>query len=94
MDADLSHPAAALPKMISKLEAGKDVVIGSRYLGGVNVVNWPLSRIALSMGASIYVRLITGLAVKDLLLVLWVSRFGFKEISFSPNCLCGLCLSN
>ena len=65
MDADLSHPAAALPKMISKLEEGKDVVVGSRYLGGVNVVNWPLSRIALSMGASIYVRLITGLAIKD-----------------------------
>ena len=65
MDADLSHPASALPKMIASLDAGKDVVIGSRYLGGVNVVNWPLSRIALSMGASIYVRLITGLPVQD-----------------------------
>ena len=65
MDADLSHPADALPKMITKLKEGSDVIIGSRYLGGVNVVNWPLSRIALSMGASIYVQLITGLSVND-----------------------------
>ena len=65
MDADLSHPATALPEMINKLKKGTDVVVGSRYLAGVNVVNWPLSRIALSMGASIYVRLITGMSIKD-----------------------------
>lgn len=65
MDADLSHPAAALPLMLTGLQKGAGVVIGSRYLEGVNVVNWPLLRIALSMIASIYVRIILGLPVKD-----------------------------
>lgn len=65
MDADLSHPAKALPKMMAVLDQGKDVVVGSRYLSGVNVVNWPIIRILLSLMASIYVRLITGLPVKD-----------------------------
>ena len=65
MDADLSHPAEALPHMLEALQKGTDVVVGSRYLNGVNVVNWPLFRIALSMIASIYVRIILGLPVKD-----------------------------
>jgi len=65
MDADLSHPAQALPHMLEALQKGTDVVVGSRYLNGVNVVNWPLFRIALSMIASIYVRIILGLPVKD-----------------------------
>ena len=65
MDADLSHPAKSLPQMIEALENEVDVIVGSRYLSGVNVVNWPIMRILLSMGASIYVRLITGLPVKD-----------------------------
>ena len=65
MDADLSHPPSALPKMISLLSDQCDVVIGSRYLKGIQVVNWPLSRIILSLGASYYVRLITGLPIKD-----------------------------
>lgn len=64
MDADLSHPASKLPTMIELL-ATYDVVIGSRYLKGVNVVNWPLMRMILSVGASLYVRLITGLRIKD-----------------------------
>ena len=51
--------------MIQTLKSETDVVIGSRYLEGVNVVNWPIMRIILSMGASIYVRLITGIPVKD-----------------------------
>jgi len=65
MDADLSHPAIALPQMIEALDSGTDVIVGSRYLSGVNVVNWPIMRILLSMGASIYVRLITALPIKD-----------------------------
>ena len=65
MDADLSHPASSIPFMLETLQKDKDVVVGSRYLSGVNVVNWPLTRIALSLGASFYVRLITGLPVKD-----------------------------
>ena len=64
MDADLSHPASKLPAMIELLTT-YDVVIGSRYLKGVNVVNWPLMRMILSVGASLYVRLITGLRIKD-----------------------------
>lgn len=65
MDADLSHPASSIPFMLETLRKDKDVVVGSRYLSGVNVVNWPLTRIALSLGASFYVRLITGLPIKD-----------------------------
>ena len=65
MDADLSHPAETLPQMLATLKNGTDVVVGSRYLNGVNVVNWPLFRIALSMIASIYVRIILGLPIKD-----------------------------
>lgn len=65
MDADLSHPADALPRM---MEAAKDfdVVIGSRYVGGrVAVVNWPLSRLVLSLFGSLYARVITRLPVSD-----------------------------
>ena len=51
--------------MLATLKNGTDVVVGSRYLNGVNVVNWPLFRIALSMIASIYVRIILGLPIKD-----------------------------
>lgn len=64
MDADFSHDPNDLPKL---LDAGRnyDVVIGSRYCKGVNVVNWPLSRLLLSMGASFYTRVVTGLPVHD-----------------------------
>ncbi len=64
MDADMSHNPEDLPKL---LEATKDndVVVGSRYLTGVNVVNWPLRRLLLSLGGNKYARLVTGLPVKD-----------------------------
>ena len=66
MDADFSHDPASLPFMLEKLkEKEADVIIGSRYKDGVNVVNWPLSRILLSYFASLYVRLITRMPVKD-----------------------------
>ncbi len=65
MDADLSHPADALPRMIDAAESF-DVVIGSRYVGGrVAVVNWPLSRLVLSLFGSFYARVITRLPVSD-----------------------------
>ena len=64
MDADLSHPPHPF-RLCETLRKDKDVVVGSRYLSGVNVVNWPLTRIALSLGTSFYVRLITGLPIKD-----------------------------
>ena len=65
MDADFSHDPLSLPLMLRSLD-GLDVVVGSRYLGGkVSVVNWPLRRLALSMGASWYVRAVTGLPLSD-----------------------------
>lgn len=65
MDADLSHPPASLPGLIEGL--GKaDVVMGSRYVGGrVNVINWPISRLLISLFGSLYARTITGLPVRD-----------------------------
>jgi dolichol-phosphate mannosyltransferase len=66
MDADLSHDPNDLVRMYILLQGiNCDVVIGSRYVNGINVVNWPLSRIMLSYFASIYSRIITGLPVKD-----------------------------
>ncbi len=64
MDADWSHDPAYLPDLIAAA-ATHDVVIGSRYLHGVSVVNWPLRRILLSVLANRYVREIVGLAVRD-----------------------------
>jgi dolichol-phosphate mannosyltransferase len=66
MDADFSHPPNALAPMQEVLQQNKaDMVVGSRYNEGIRVRDWPLTRIALSVGASLYVRLITGLPVKD-----------------------------
>ena len=65
MDADFSHNPKELIPMIKLLETTTDVVVGSRYVNGVNVVNWPLSRVLLSYFASVYVRLITGMPIKD-----------------------------
>ena len=65
MDADFSHNPADLLRLYEACENGADVAIGSRYVKGVNVVNWPLARILLSYGASIYVRVITGMKIKD-----------------------------
>jgi dolichol-phosphate mannosyltransferase len=66
MDADLSHDPNEIVKLKELLiKKESDVAIGSRYLEGVSVVNWPLSRIFLSYFANIYVRIITGMPVKD-----------------------------
>lgn len=64
MDADLSHDPAYLPSLVAGL-SNHDLVIGSRYLNGVSVVNWPLHRIFLSAFANKYIRLITGLQARD-----------------------------
>ena len=64
MDADLSHDPKYLPDLLAALDQ-HDLVIGSRYLQGVSVVNWPLHRIALSAFANRYIRTITGLRVRD-----------------------------
>jgi dolichol-phosphate mannosyltransferase len=66
MDADFSHDPNALPGFIQAAgESGADLVLGSRYLNGVTVVNWPLSRLILSYGANVYTKLITWMPVKD-----------------------------
>lgn len=65
MDADFSHRPNDLLRLYRACLNGADVAIGSRYKKGVNVVNWPLSRILLSYGASFYVKLITGMPVND-----------------------------
>ncbi|MBD3384142.1 glycosyltransferase [candidate division KSB1 bacterium] len=64
MDADLSHDPEDIPRLLQAAQ-NYDLVIGSRYVDGVNVVHWPLGRLMLSMGASRYTRLITGLPLHD-----------------------------
>lgn len=70
MDADFSHDPGAIPEFLRAI-ADCDLVVGSRYLNGITVVNWPLQRLILSTGANIYTRKITGLPLKD-------STGGFK----------------
>jgi dolichol-phosphate mannosyltransferase len=65
MDADFSHNPADLEKLHQACEVGAEVAIGSRYVTGVNVVNWPLSRVLLSFFASYYVKKITGMKIHD-----------------------------
>ena len=65
MDADLSHDPKELAVMLEKIK-NYDLIIGSRYINGVNVINWPMSRLLLSYFANIYSRLITGVPVFDL----------------------------
>jgi len=64
MDADLSHDPKYLPDLVAAAES-HDLVLGSRYLNGISVVNWPLRRIILSSFANAYVRTITGLTARD-----------------------------
>ena len=70
MDADFSHDPKFLPGFIAAVQEA-DLVIGSRYNQGVNVINWPMSRLLLSLGANQYARFVTGLPVDD-------STGGFK----------------
>lgn len=65
MDADFSHAPADLPKLRQACKEGADVAIGSRYLTGVNVVNWPMGRVLMSYYASVYVRTVTRMPVHD-----------------------------
>ena len=66
MDADMSHDPDEIKNLKIQLIKNKyDVVVGSRYIEGVSVVNWPLSRIFLSYAANLYVRIITGMPIKD-----------------------------
>jgi len=64
MDADFSHSPESLPVFLKEIETA-DMVLGSRYLHGVTVVNWPLTRLILSYSANVYSRVITGMPIKD-----------------------------
>jgi len=64
MDADFSHPPGALPEMFQGAEEA-DIVLGSRYLHGITVVNWPIERLLLSYFGNMYVRALTRLPVRD-----------------------------
>jgi len=70
MDADFSHDPKFLPEFLRAVESA-DLVVGSRYTSGVNVINWPMSRLLLSIGANQYARIVTGLPIAD-------STGGFK----------------
>ena len=65
MDCDFSHNPNDLARLKKACEDGADLSIGSRYVKGVNVVNWPMSRVLLSYFASVYVRFITGMPIQD-----------------------------
>ena len=70
MDADLSHDPNDVPYLVNLLDE-HDLIVGSRYVEGVSVVNWPIRRLMLSYGANLYSRVITGMPIKD-------STGGFK----------------
>ena len=74
MDADLSHDPADGPRLLAALGDGADLVVGSRYVGGVRVLNWPPGRLLLSLGGGAYVRKLTGLPMAD-------PTSGFKAVS-------------
>ncbi|MDR1593329.1 MAG: polyprenol monophosphomannose synthase [Prevotellaceae bacterium] len=76
MDADFSHNPNDLTELYNTCCKGADVAIGSRYITGVNVVNWPMSRVIMSYYASKYVRLVTGMKVRD-------ATAGFKCYKFN-----------
>jgi dolichol-phosphate mannosyltransferase len=66
MDADFSHNPKELPNLLHACESeGYDLAIGSRYINGVNVVNWPMNRVLMSYYASSYVRRVTGMPIRD-----------------------------
>lgn len=64
MDADFSHDPKCIPSFLEAIKEA-DLVLGSRYISGVNVINWPMSRLLLSYYANVYTRWVTGLPVKD-----------------------------
>jgi dolichol-phosphate mannosyltransferase len=64
MDADFSHSPDYLPDFLKEIE-DHDLVLGSRYISGVNVINWPMSRLLLSYFANVYSRIVTGLPIRD-----------------------------
>lgn len=85
MDADFSHPPEVIDTMLDEIQ-DVDVVLGSRYLKGITVVNWPIERILISYFANVYVRAITRLPISDTtggfrcMRSSWLERIGFDRI--------------
>ena len=73
MDADFSHDPADIPRLLAEIEQGADIALGSRYVGGVRVINWPAQRLLLSLFAGSYTRFFSGLPLSD-------PTSGFKAI--------------
>lgn len=65
MDGDLSHDPSDIPRLVAAARDGADLVLGSRYKGGIRVINWPMRRLLLSTAAAVYVRLVTGMPFSD-----------------------------
>lgn len=65
MDCDFSHNPDDLERLLITVHTGADLAIGSRYISGINVINWPLGRVLISYFASVYVRLVTGMKIMD-----------------------------
>jgi dolichol-phosphate mannosyltransferase len=65
MDCDFSHNPYDLERLYQAVAGGADLAIGSRYISGINVINWPLGRVLMSYFASVYVRIITGMKIMD-----------------------------
>lgn len=65
MDCDFSHNPDDLERLLSAARDGADLAIGSRYISGINVINWPLGRVLMSWFASVYVRMVTGMNIMD-----------------------------
>ena len=94
MDADFSHNPDSLPELYKAVsEGGADVAVGSRYVTGVNVVNWPMGRVIMSYYASVYVRKVTGMHVhdttagfvcyrRDVLRIIELDKIRFKGYAF------------
>jgi dolichol-phosphate mannosyltransferase len=73
MDADLSHDPASVPELLEMIERGADLAVGSRYLNGIRIINWPVARLLLSLFAGRYTRFLSGLPMTD-------PTSGFKAI--------------
>ena len=86
MDADFSHNPNDLPRLYEACAVrGGDVAIGSRYVSGVNVVNWPMGRVLMSYFASKYVRIVTGLPIHDTPFFLILSVYSFLYLHLLCN---------
>lgn len=73
MDADFSHDPADIPRLLQRIEEGADIALGSRYVDGIRVINWPARRLLLSLFAGCYTRFLSGLRLSD-------PTSGFKAI--------------